>query len=169
MAFNQASFFLLPPRFGPIVVYDHDSKTTPGKPLELLSSEIIDPNAPRVMTDDLRKWFLSGGFSEKERYAGRQVLIREERKSSLGVFPLIDLTLPLNEEEISELYIRFLLTSDTPGDIPAWSRLIAELGHDFGFKIMDADHRLLPCVDFLSVLRENWNFRSFQKDLGWEI
>lgn len=78
------------------------------------------------------------------------------------------LALPLDEDVIQELYLRFLLTEQTPEQIPVWKELVAELGHDFGFQIMGEDHKLLPCVDFPTVLAQNWNFCTFQKNYGWE-
>jgi len=169
MAFNQASFFLFPPRFGPVVEYDHAANTMSGKPLEIIGTEVVDPAARIVSTEELRKWFLAHGFSEKERYGGLQILYRGRCATPFGARALIEFGLPLDEDEIQELYIRFLLTEKTPTEIPAWTGLVTELGHDFGFQIMDESHRLLPCIDFVTVLQENRNFQYFRENYRWEL
>ena len=169
MAFNQASFFLFAPRFGPSIEVDHTTKTASGKPLEMVSTHIVDATAPVVSTNHLRQWFLDRGFTEKERYSGSQRLYRGRHTTPLGTQQMIELALPIDEDEVQELYIRFLLTEQTPEHIPQWRDLVVELGHDFGFRIMDESHRLLPCIDFRTVLAENWNFQDFQKNYGWNI
>src|SRR5262249_2424732 len=118
---------------------------------------------------DLRKWFVGRGFAEKERYGRSQVLFRDPQTTPLGKQAVVELSLPLDEDEIQELYIRFLLTERTPDQIYGWTNLISELGHDFGFQIMDEAHRLLPCIDFVTILSENWNFCTFQKNYGWKF
>ena len=155
MAFNQASFFLFTPGFGPSVECYPTAKTASGKPLEMVSSCSVDSTAPKVFTGDLRRWLLDRGFSEKERYGGCQILYRGCHTTFLGTQELVELALPLDEDEVQELYIRFLLTEQTPEHISEWRDLIAELGHDFGFQIMDESHGLLPCIDFSIVLTSN--------------
>ena len=81
---------------------------------------------------------------------------------------MVTLALPLDEDVIQELYIRFLLTKQTPEQVPEWRDLIVELGHDFGFQIMDESHNLLPCIDFPTVLTQNLNYCMFQNKYGWE-
>ena len=168
MAFNQASFFLFAPGFGPIVEHDHTAKTASGKTLEIISASSVDSTAPQVFTESLRQWFMDRGFAEKERYGSLQVLCRGHQTTFLGAQEQIVLSVPLDETVIQELYIRFLLTEQTPEHVADWCGLIVELGHDFGFQIMDESHGLLPCVDFLTVLARNWNFCSFQKNYGWK-
>jgi hypothetical protein len=114
MAYNQASFFLFPPRFSPIVEFDHTAKTVSGKPLEMIGTELVDAAARIVSTEELIKWFLARGFSEKERYGGLQILFHGRCATPFGAQELIELGLPLDEDEIQELYIRFLLTETTP-------------------------------------------------------
>ena len=98
-----------------------------------------------------------------------QILFRGRHSTPLGKQEVIELVLPLDEDEIQELYIRFLLTERTPELVFEWKDLVSELGDDFGFQIMDESHRLLPCIDFMTVLAENWNFCTFQKNYGWKI
>src|SRR5579862_7249862 len=105
MAFNQASFFLFAPRFGPSVEFDHAANTVSGMPLEIVSSCAVDPIAPKVLTRDLRQWLMVRGFAEKERYAGCQILYRGRHSTSLGVQEVVELALPLDEDEIQEIYI----------------------------------------------------------------
>jgi hypothetical protein len=168
MAFNQASFFLYPPGFVP--TSNHDSaRTSEGALLKIIGSESVDSTAGKVLTEDLRNWLFEHNFSEKQRYGSVQILVRGKGATPFGVEHLVELSLPLDKNEIDALYIRFLLTKDTPADIPAWRALIAELGHDFGFRLMDERGGLLPCIDFITVLRENSNFRDFQKNFGWTL
>lgn len=169
MAFNQASFFLFAPGFGPTVEFDHSTKTVSGKPLAIISSDPIDPTAAKVLTESLRQWFVERGFLERERYGGCQVLYRGQQRTFLGTQEEIELTLPLDEDVIQELYIRFLLTEQTPQQLADWRELIVELGDDFGFQLMDESHSLLPCIDFPVVLAANWHFCTFQQNYGWEI
>jgi hypothetical protein len=169
MAFNQASFFLFAPGFGPAVECDHNAKTASGKPLEIVSTCSVDSTAPKVFTEDLRRWLVDRRFCEKERHGGLQALYRGRHTTSLGTQEAVELKLPLDEDVIQVLYIRFLLTEQTPEQISEWRDLTAELGHDFGFQIMDEDHRLLPCIDFPAVLAEIWNFCAFKKNYGWKI
>src|SRR5689334_20758121 len=118
MAFNQASFFLFPPRFGPVVEYDDTANTASGKPLEIIGTELVDSAARILLTEELRSWFFDREFAEKERYGGLQVLFRGRSATSFGAQEEIDVSLPLDEDEIEELYIRFLLTEHTPTEIP---------------------------------------------------
>jgi hypothetical protein len=167
MAFNQASLFLFPPRFTPVVRAD-ESEMADGKPVKIVDSSIADPSAGKVLTAELRQWFMERGFHEEERYGAISKLWRTRQNTWIGTQGEIELSLPLEEEEITELYMRFLLTKQTPDWIPQWKKLVCELGHDFGFRLMDEEHRLLPCVDFLTVVTENWNFRTFAQQYGWE-
>jgi hypothetical protein len=96
-------------------------------------------------------------------------LYRGRHTTFLGTQEVVELALPLDEAEVQELYIRFLLTEQTPEQISDWRDLIVELGHDFGLQIMDESHGLLPCIDFSTVLTANWNFCTFQKNYGWKI
>lgn len=169
MALNQASFFLFAPGFGPSVEFDRSAKTASGKPLAMVSACAIGSSASKVVTSGLRQWFFDRGFAEKERYCGCQVISRGRETTFLGTQEVIELALPLDEDVVQELYIRFLLTERTPEQVCDWGGLIAELGHDFGFQIMDESHGLLPCVDFPTLLAQNWNYRTFQKNYGWKI
>jgi hypothetical protein len=157
MALNQASFFLFPPRYGPKAKFDHTTKTLSGKPLAIISATIIDRDAPKVLAHHVREWFVARGFSEKERYGGLCVLFRGRQTTLFGTQEEIELALPLDEKEVKKIYLRFLLTEHTPEVISTWRDLVSDLGHDFGFRLMDAGHRLLPCADFLTVVAENWN------------
>jgi hypothetical protein len=164
MALNQASFFLFPPRYGPEVEFDHTAKTPSGESLAIISTTIIDPDAPKVLAHHVREWFVSRGFCEKERYGELCVLFRGRQTTPFGTQEEIELELPLDEEEVQKIYLRFLLTENTPKAISTWRDLVSDLGRDFGFRLMDAGHRLLPCTDFLTVAAENWNFATFQKE-----
>jgi hypothetical protein len=169
MAYNQASFFLFPPRFGPAVEVDEGSRTFAGDPVELISSSTVDATAPEVSVQALRQWLIGRGFKAKERYGQREILFRGHHRTIHGTEEVIKLSLPLGEEEIQVLYIRFLLTEQTAVQACEWKDLLIELGDDFGFKIMDDSHELLPLLDFFTVLRENTNFREFQMRYGWKI
>ena len=169
MAFNQASFFLFAPGFGPSVEFDHSAKTASGKPLAMVSSCALDSITSKVFTSALRQWFVERGFTEKERYVGCQVIFRGRETTFLGTQEVVELALPLDEDAVQVLYIRFLLTERTPEQLADWRELIVELGHDFGFQIMDESHGLLPCVDFPTVLAQNWNYCTFHKNYGWKI
>jgi hypothetical protein len=100
---------------------------------------------------------------------GSEKLCFGHQRTIHGIDEVIELGLPLGEEEIQVLYIRFLLTEETAVQVCEWKDLLIELGHDFGFKIMDDSHELLPLLDFFTVLRENVNFREFQMRYGWKI
>jgi hypothetical protein len=114
MAINQASFFLFPPQYGPSIDLDRSVKTVTGEPMRLIDSVLMDAEASVVPTSRLRQWFESQGFSELERYGGLSVLYRGKEETFLGVQEEIVLSLPLDEDEICELYLRFLLTEKTP-------------------------------------------------------
>ena len=169
MAFNQASFFLFPPGYRPGVEVDESARTASGKPLEIVSPVAEDSTADKILTADVSRWFADRGFSEKERYGAIRILQRNPITTPVGTLGEIELYLPLEEEAIEVLYLRFLLTKNTPASIPGWQDLVAELGHDFGLRLMDDDHQLLPGIDFLSVLAGNENFRAFQDNFGWKI
>lgn len=169
MAFNQAAIFLIPPRYGTVIEYDHTAKSASGKPVEIVSTRMIDSNAPKVITADLRQWLFSRGFAERERYGSSQVLFYGSQMTPFGMRKIVEIKLPLDDYEIQGLYIRFLLSEKTPDQISEWRDLILELGHDFGFQIMDEGDRLLPCLDFTTVLIQNQNFCEFQKNYGWKI
>ncbi len=169
MGVNQASFFLFPPRFGPSVRLDSSATHFSGQPLRIVDAALVDPDAPPVCTSALRHWLELHGFSECERYGGIAVLYRGKQKTCLGVQSEIELSVPLEEEEISDLYIRFLLTEKTPAQWDDWEWLIITLGDAFGFKILGSDIYLLPCVDFFTLLTNNDNFRSFQEHHHWNV
>ena len=169
MAINQASFFLYPPRFGPSVELDHAARTFSGGPERIVGATLVDPHGSSVQTGALRQWLQARGFVERERYAGTSVLFLRQKKTFLGVQGEVELSVPLDEVEIKELYIRFLLTEETPAQWNDWQDLVACLGNDFGFKIMGPDDYLLPCVDFLTLLANNENFRMLQCHYNWRV
>jgi hypothetical protein len=111
------------------------------------------------MTTAQRQWLEAAGSVEHERYAGTSVLFLHEQKTFLGVQGEVELSVPLDEVEIEELYIRFLLTEKTPAQWNDWEDLIVSLGSRFGFKIMGPDDYLLPCLDFFALLTNNESFR----------
>lgn len=169
MAYNQASFFLFPPRYGPAIEYDHTARTVLGSSLAFVSAKMIDSAASKVLAGDLRFWFLKRSFIEKEQYSGCQVLFRGRFSTPLGMQEAIELSLPLDDnEEVDELYVRFLLTPETPSQILEWRELVVELGKHFEFKIMDKCNNLLRATDFISVLSENFNYCEFQRHHGWK-
>jgi hypothetical protein len=171
MAWNQATFFFYPPGYSPAVERSPTAKHVSGEPLRIVSTNMTDSNAPKVLTKHLRQWFVDRGLSEKERYGDIQVLFRglHTAPTRPGTESLIDLVLPLGKDQIEVLRIRFLLTERTPDQIPEWRELIAELGYDFEFQIMGPDDRLLPCTDFVTLLTTNHNFCAAEKDYGWKI
>ena len=169
MAVNQASFFLFPPRFGPSVELDRVARTASGDPLRLVGPILADCDGPTVRTAPLRSWLEARGFVEHERYGGISVLFFAKQKTFLGVQGQIELSLPLDEVEIKELYVRFLLTEKTPTQWNDWEDLIVSLGNEFGFKIMGGDDDLLPCVDYFTLLINNENFRMLQGHYNWPV
>lgn len=169
MAYNQASFFLFASGATPEVEHDDSAQTSSGEPLAIVSSTPADATAPKVFTENLRRWFMERGFAEKERYGGSQVIYRGLQTTWMGPQEEIVLTLPLDESVVEVLYIRFLLTKQTPEQVESWRNLIVELRHDFGFQIMDENQGLLPCLDFLTALATNGNFCEFRNGLGWNI
>jgi hypothetical protein len=169
LAINQASFFLFPPRFGPSVELARTAKTASGEPVRIVSAELIDPDAPSVETSVLRHWLEAHGFAEHERYGGISVLFLGQQKTFLGVQGGVELSLPLNEDEIKELYIRFLLTEKTPTQWDEWDDFIRSLGSEFGFKIKGPDDDLLSCCDYFTLLTHNENFQEFQSNYKWNV
>ncbi|MCW1885237.1 hypothetical protein OKA04_10900 [Luteolibacter flavescens] len=167
MAYNQASFFLFAPGVGPIMETVEGAVTSSGDSVSTLSFSSSDSAAPQVFTTALRQWFMDRGFarkgdSEKQMFRGTQ-------PTPFGMEDEIVVWLSLDEDQVTGLYMRFLLTKQTPEQIPEWTNLILALGHDFGFQIMGANHELLPCSDFLGVLVQNYNFLDFKKAKGWVI
>jgi hypothetical protein len=169
VAINQASFFLFPPRYGPSIELDHSVKTATGEPMRLVDSILVEPDANRVQTSALRKWFETRGFTELERFGGCCVMFRGKEVTFLGVQEEIVFSIPLDEDEICELCIRFLLTEKTPTQWDAWEALIISLGDDFGFKLLGPDDYLTPCVDFFSLLTNNYNFKWLQGHHQWNV
>jgi hypothetical protein len=169
LAINQASFFLYPPRFGPSVELDHSARTVSGEPLRLVGSTLVDPNAPSVKATGIRHWLEARGFVERERYGGISILVLRQQKTFLGVQGEVELSVPLGEVEIQELYIRFLPTEETPAHWNDWEDLIVSLGSEFAFKIMGPDDYLLPWVDFFTLLTNNENFGILQSHYNWSV
>lgn len=92
-----------------------------------------------------------------------------QQKTFLGIQGEIELSLPVAEDGIKELYIRFLLSEKTPEQWNDWEDLVLGLGDDFGFKIMGFDDRLLPCIYYFTLLIDNANFRMFQSRYQWNV
>lgn len=170
MAINQVSFFLYPPRHVPAVELDHDANTVSGEPLQIVDSALSDADAPAVLNADVLSWFQRRGFTEKESYGGLTVIFRDREETFLGVQEVVELSIPLDEPEFKEMYIRFLLTKTTPERMTEWRDLIVELGHDFDLKLMDPeDNSLIPCIDFPTVLVQNQNFIDLSSHFGWQL
>jgi hypothetical protein len=170
MAFNQASFFFYPPRYIPTVELAHNAKTIAGEPLQIVGSALGDAGAPTVLNADVLSWFQRRGFTEKESSGGWIEIFRDREETFLGIQEVIELSLPLDKAEFTELYIRFLLTMSTPDRIADWSDLVAELGHDFDLKLMNPDdNTLIPCIDFPTILKQNQNFIDLSKHFAWEL
>jgi hypothetical protein len=149
------------------VELDHAFKTISGEPSKIIDAKLADTDAPVVPAEELRHWFLSHGFIETERYSGLSVLGRGHEDTFLGKQVEITLDVPLDEAEIDHLYIRFLLTKNTPTQWNEWESLIWELESEYQFKIMASDESLVPCIDFFSLLLNNHNFQTFQKNYRW--
>ena len=169
MAFNQVTIFLFAPKFAPAVELAPTGLTPSGKPIAIVSACVSDPTAPKVVAEELRRWFMAQGYREKDRYGGHQSLFWGQHPTVIGLQQEVELGLPLEQDEVQELRIRFLLTENTPDRFYAWRNLIVNLGHDFGFRLMDEDHQLLPCSDFTTVFDQSWSFRSYQKQYGWRL
>jgi hypothetical protein len=169
LAINQASFFLFPPRFGPSVELDRTVRTVSGEPLRIVGATLVDPRGPSVKTAAIRDWLEARGFVDHARYAGTSVLYLRQQKTFLGVQGEVELSVPLDDVEIKELYIRFLLTEETPARWNDWEDLIVSLGSEFGFKILGPDDYLLPCIDFFMLLTNNENFRMLQSHYDWSV
>jgi hypothetical protein len=169
LAINQASFFLFPPRFGPSVKLDDTVRTASSEPLRIVGPMLVDPDAPSIQVHVLRNWLEARGFAEHERYGGLSILFLGRQKTFLGNQQEVELSVPLDENEIKELYIRFLLTERTPAQWNEWEDLIMSLGTDFGFKIMGPDDYLLACSDFFTLLTTDENFRVVQSHYGWNV
>jgi hypothetical protein len=169
MAFNQASFFLFPPFYGPSVQLDYSAKTMSGEPMRLVDSVLIDPSASIVLTSAFRESLESRGFNEMERYGGSSVLFRGEQTTRLGLEQEIVLSARLDDDEIRDVYIRFLLTEKSPVQWGEWENLVLSFGEEFGFQLMGSDDYLLPCRDFFMVLINNHNFRSLQEHYQWRL
>ena len=123
MAFNQASFFLYPPRHGP-TVKETEMKTVTGEPLKVIGSELADAAAPVVLNADVLSWFQRRGFTEKESDEWATVIFRDREEMFLGVQEVVELSIALDKAEFTEMYIRFLLTKTTPDRISDWRDLV---------------------------------------------
>ena len=169
MAFNQASFFLYPPRHGP-TVKETEMKTVTGEPLKVIGSELADADAPVVLNADVLSWFQRRGFTEKESDEWATVIFRDREETFLGVQEVVELSIALDRAEFTEMYIRFLLTKTTPDRISDWRDLVVELGHDFDLKLMNPeDNTLIPCIDFPTILAQDENFIYLSKHFGWQL
>jgi hypothetical protein len=140
-----------------------------GAPLRIIGATLVDPRGPSVNTAAIRLWLEGRGFVEHERYAGTSVLYLHEQTTFLGVQGEVELSVPLADVEIQELYIRFLLTEETPAHWNDWEELLVSLGSEFDFKIMGPDDYLLRCVDFFTLLTNNENFRMLQSHYSWSV
>lgn len=145
-------------------------KTSSGEVVKMIGSEMAEEGAPVVLNADVLSWFQRRGFTEKESYGGATVIFSDREETFLGVQEVVELSIPLDEAEFTELYIRFLLTETTPTRISGWRDLIVELGHDFDLKLMDPrDNTLIPCIDFPIILAQNQNFIDLSKHFGWQL
>jgi hypothetical protein len=140
-----------------------------GEPLRIVGATLVDPHGPSVKTAAIRLWLEGRGFVEHERYSGTSVLYLRQQTTFLGVQGEVELSVPLDEVEIQELYIRFLLTAETPARWDDWEDLVVSLGSEFDFKIMGPDDYLVPCVDFFTLLTNNENFRMLQSHYNWSV
>lgn len=145
-------------------------KTWTEEVVKLIGCELVDDSAPIVTNADVLSWFRRRGFTEKENYGGATVIYRDREETFLGVQEVVELSIPLDEAEFTELYIRFLLTETTPDRISVWRDLVVELGHDFDLRLMDPeDKTLIPCIEFPTILAQNQNFIDLSKRLGWQL
>jgi len=163
MAYNQASFFLFAPGVDPVV----ETVANSGNPVSIISTTAADSTAPKLFSTDLWRWFMDRGFAGKEGSADR--LFRGTQPTPFGMEDEIAVSLSLEEDQVTGIYIRFLLTKQTPERLPEWKNLILALGHDFRFQIMGEDNILFPCTDFPAILAQNSNFIEFKESFGWSI
>ena len=168
MAINQASFFLYPPRHGP-TVEKAEMKTVTGEPLKMIGSELADADAPVVLNADVLSWFQRRGFTEKESCGGATVIFRDREETFLGVQEVVELSIPLDEAEFTEMYIRFSHEDDSRQALRlarssrrTRSRFRSEVDESRG-------RRSIPCIDFPTILAQNQHFIDLSKHFGWQI
>jgi len=169
MAINQVSFFLFPPRYQPIVEELKEFKTTKDKPVKLVDSKLVFESSPKVLNSDVMNWLREQGFLEKECFHNVVILYQGQEETFIGMQKIIETSIDIGEEELTELYIRFLLTESTPTHIGFWITLITEPCTIFGFKIMDKNNLLVSYKNFLMLLQNDNLFKIHKKEFEWNF
>jgi hypothetical protein len=159
LAINQASLFFFAPRHGPVLVHEAIGDR---EPIPMIDHQIVDADAPMVLAGDVSEFFAFRHFAEIERWGDGITLGTNTNSTFIGWQHEISVRIPEDaDEEISHLYIRFLITKSATENLDRWNELALSLGDRFDMKLMTDDIALVPCVDFKTVMTHSPAFRAF--------
>lgn len=163
MAIDQASLFFFAPRHGPVILnQEHGDRES-----KIISHQLVDADAPIVLAGDVSEFFKLREFSEIERWGNGITLGLDPNSTFEGRQHEIVVQIPEDgDEEISYLYIRFLITRSATKSLDRWNELSLSLGDRFAMKIMTDDLTLVPCIDFKTVMTHNRAYHVFTKLFG---
>jgi hypothetical protein len=159
LAINQASLFFFAPRHGPKLVHEEIGDR---EPVAMIDHELVDSNARKILAGDAFSFFNHRHFIEIERWGEGITLGLNGNTTFIGEQHEIVVRIPENaDEEISHLYIRFLITKSAAGNLGRWNDLALSLGGQFDMQLMTDDITLVPCVDFKTVMTHSRAYRAF--------
>jgi hypothetical protein len=165
MAFDQVSLFLFPPRWERRSV---PKTVSSGQPVWFVSAvRVEESERPIVRFDDLCNWFEAKGFEVVARSVEYAQFSSAAIESALGRRAEIDVSASAEGGEVTCLYCRFLLTSETPNRLERWEAFIQELCGRFALRISVTDTESVGPEEFLAVIRRTNNWRLFADQFGW--
>jgi hypothetical protein len=169
MAFDQVSLFLYPPRWRRQSIAD----TTmvhyySGEPVHMVSA-VRDGefDGPVVHFDEVCRWFEAKHFEVVNRSVEFGHFCSAKIESALGLRPEITVSTSTVDLEVTELYCRFLLNRDAPFRLERWEAFIHELCREFKTRISISDTESVGPDEFVTVVRQTDQWRSFADQFGW--
>ena len=161
MAINQASLFFFAPRYEPKLVHE---KIGDREPVAMIDDQLVDASARTVLAGDAFSFFNHRHFTEIERWGDGITLGLNGNSTFIGEQHEIVVRIPENtNEEISHLYIRFLITKSAVDNLVRWNDLALSLADQFDMQLMSEDVTLVPCADFKTVMTQSRAYRAFTK------
>ena len=157
---NQSSISVFfAPRHGPKLVHE---KIGDREPIGMVDHELLDADARVILAGNAFSFFNHRHFDEIERWGEGITLGLNANPTFIGEQHEIVVRIPENaDEEISHLYVRFLITQSAAKNLDRWNDLALSLGAEFDMQLMTDDITLVPCVDFKTVMTQSRAYRAF--------
>ena len=168
MAVNQVSVFFYAPRWKACFTPHPTKRAGGGKPVQVVDAVPVEgTDAETLRVEAVVGWLGDQGFISADWGSG-QVFLRGQVHSMFGPEQEIEVSVGVEESEVSDLYCRFTLASQSRPNLGEWSGFVASLCARFGLRL--GAEGTAPCgeAEFVAAVLANRNYRDFAESYGWD-